>query len=97
MKHNPSFIEEIQGYLSEEFEVEKEFMTPGANLREVLQLDSLDYIDLVVVIESNFAFKVKPEDFNQIISFADFYSYIISRGQSKEPTNAVVMAGQVQG
>jgi acyl carrier protein len=96
MKQNQPIIEKINGFLSEEFEVETSRMLPGANLRQVLELDSLDYIDLVVVVENNFAFKVKPEDFTRIISFQDFYTYIISRTQTKEPTDAV-MAGQVQG
>ena len=47
--------------------------------------DSLDYIDLVVVIENNFSFKVKPEDFTGILTFQDFYDYIISK---VNPTNA---------
>ena len=96
MKQHQPIIEKINGFLSEEFEVETSRMLPGANLRQVLELDSLDYIDLVVVVENNFAFKVKPEDFIRIISFQDFYTYIISRTQTKEPTDAV-MAGQVQG
>ena len=58
-------------------------ITPEANLKEVLELDSLDYIDLVVVIESNFSFKVKPEDFTNIATFQDFYDYIISRVNTK--------------
>ncbi len=80
--------------MSDEFEVDIDRMQPGANIRQVLELDSLDYIDLVVVVENNFSFKVKPEDFIRIITFQDFYTYIISRVQSKEPTDAV-MAGQV--
>jgi acyl carrier protein len=60
-------------------------INPEANLKETLGLDSLDYIDLVVVIESNFAFKVKPEDFTNIITFRDFCDYVISRVNSKEP------------
>ena len=96
MKQNLSLVEKINGFLSEEFEVDESMMLPGANLREVLELDSLDYIDLVVVIENNFSFKVKPEDFIRIISFQDFYSYIISRVQTKEPNDAF-MEGQVQG
>ncbi|HCL82646.1 MAG TPA: acyl carrier protein [Chitinophagaceae bacterium] len=96
MKQDQSIIDKINGFLSEEFEVDTFRMQPGANLRQVLELDSLDYIDLVVVIENNFSFKVKPEDFIRIISFQDFYTYIISRVQSKEPTDAV-MAGQVKG
>jgi len=83
MKNNSEIIERINGFLSEEFEVDAEKITPGANLRQVLELDSLDYIDLVVVIESNFSFKVKPEDFINIISFQDFYDYIVSRVNSK--------------
>ena len=56
-------IEKINEFLVEEFEVDAEKISPEANLKETLGLDSLDYIDLVVVIESNFSFKVKPEDF----------------------------------
>ena len=96
MKQNLPIIDKINGVLSEEFEVNTDRMQPDANIRQVLELDSLDYIDLVVVVENNFSFKVKPEDFIRIITFQDFYTYIISHVQSKEPTDAV-MAGQVQG
>ncbi|HEV3224241.1 MAG TPA: phosphopantetheine-binding protein [Puia sp.] len=96
MKQDLPIIDIINGFLSEEFEVNSDRMQPGANIRQVLELDSLDYIDLVVVVENNFSFKVKPEDFIRIITFQDFYTYIISRVQSKEQTDAV-MAGQVQG
>jgi len=95
MKQYQEIVDKINGFLSEEFEVDKERITPEANLRQVLELDSLDYIDLVVVIENNFSFKVKPEDFTGIISFRDFYGYIVSRVQLKEPIDAV-LAGQIQ-
>ncbi len=96
MKQNQPLIDKINGLLAEEFEVDISLMLPDASLRKILDLDSLDYIDLVVVIENNFSFKVKPEDFIRIISFRDFYTYIISRVQSKEPNDAF-MAGQIQG
>jgi len=76
-------IEKINHFLVEEFEVEPGMITPQANLRETLQLDSLDYIDLVVVIESNFGFKVKAEDFTGITSFQDFYNYVIAKVENK--------------
>jgi acyl carrier protein len=69
-------VEKINQFLVEEFEVEPAKITAEANLRETLELDSLDYIDLVVVIESNFGFKVKPEDFISIATFRDFYDYV---------------------
>jgi acyl carrier protein len=74
-----TIIERINGFLVEEFEVDPAKITPEANLRETLQLDSLDYIDLVVVIESNFGFKVKPEDFVSITTFQSFYDYVANR------------------
>lgn len=77
-------IEKINGFLIEEFETDAEKIVPEANLKETLGLDSLDYIDLVVVIESNFSFKVKPEDFSGIHTFQDFYDYVIARVNSKE-------------
>jgi acyl carrier protein len=72
-------IAKINEFLINEFEVDPEKITPAANLRETLELDSLDYIDLVVVIESNFGFKVKPEDFTNIDTFKSFYDYVIQR------------------
>lgn len=79
-----TIIEKINHFLVEEFEVEQEKITPAANLKETLELDSLDYIDMVVVVESNFGFKVKPEDFTNIESFQDFYDYVIGRVNAKE-------------
>ena len=78
-----TIVEKINGFLVEEFEVEADKITPEANLRETLELDSLDYIDLVVVIEGNFGFKVKPEDFASIVTFQNFYDYVINRVESK--------------
>jgi acyl carrier protein len=69
-------ISKINEFLVEEFEVDAEKIVPTANLRETLELDSLDYVDLVVIIESNFGFKVVAEDFINIHTFQDFYDYV---------------------
>ena len=82
--NNNEIIEKIRKFMIDEFEVEEEKISPDANLKNTLGLDSLDYIDLVVVIESNFAFKVKPEDFVGIITYQDFCDYVISRVNVKE-------------
>lgn len=71
-------------FLVEEFEANPADIAPEANLKSTLDLDSLDYIDMVVVIEDNFGFKVKPEDFQAIITFQDFYNYVTARVQQKE-------------
>jgi acyl carrier protein len=69
-------IETVKQFLSEEFEVDKAAIVPDNNLKETLDLDSLDYVDLVVVIEENFGFKVTAEDFKDIVSFDDFYELV---------------------
>ena len=74
-------IERINTFMVEDFEVEEQAILPGAGLKETLDLDSLDYIDLVVVIEQNFGFKVKPEDFQQMHTIQDFYDYVENRLQ----------------
>lgn len=76
--------EKIIPYLVEEFEIDGSLIKPEANLREVLQLDSLDYVDLVVVIEGNFGFKVKPGDFQNVNTFQDFYIYVENSLNQKE-------------
>jgi len=75
-------IETVKEFLSEEFEVDKAAIIPDNNLKETLDLDSLDYVDLVVVIEENFGFKVTADDFKDIVSFDDFYGLVeIKLGQ----------------
>ena len=81
---NEDIILKINDFLTEEFEVAPGTITPSGNLKETLDLDSLDYIDLVVVVENNFGFKVKPEDFTGVVSFQDFYDYVIRRVNAKE-------------
>ena len=76
-------IEKINGFLIEEFEVDEADIEPSANLKDTLELDSLDFVDLVVIIESNFGFKVVAEDFVDIKTFQDFYDYIIGKVQVK--------------
>jgi acyl carrier protein len=77
-------IEKINYLLVEEFEVDAEKITPEANLKATLELDSLDYIDMVVVLEHHFGFKVKPEDFISIETIQDFYDYTARRIHTKE-------------
>jgi acyl carrier protein len=77
-------IQSINTLLVEEFEVDPGQITPEADLKATLDLDSLDYIDLIAITEANFGCKVKPEDFNNIRTFGDFYNYIIAHVKQKE-------------
>ena len=69
-------IEKIDDFLIDEFEVEEEAIAPGANLKDTLGLDSLDFVDLVVAVESDFGVKLVGEDFVNVITLKDFYDLI---------------------
>ncbi|GGG82969.1 acyl carrier protein [Parapedobacter pyrenivorans] len=66
-------------FLIEEFEVESEIIQPDADLKESLDLDSLDYVDLVVIIESNFGIKLESKDFTNVNTFDNLYDLIGSK------------------
>lgn len=69
--------------LVEEFEVDANVIQPEANFRESLGLDSLDYVDLVVIIESNFGVKLVEADFKPIVTFNDFYMTLENKINAK--------------
>ena len=69
-------VEKINYFLVDEFEVETEDIEPRANLKETLELDSLDFVDLVVAIVANFGVKLTGEDFLNVITLQDFYDLI---------------------
>lgn len=78
-------VQRINHFLVEDFEVDAAAIAPEATLKETLDLDSLDYIDLIVAIEKNFSIKVKPEDFQTMQTIQDFYNYINNRLNPKIP------------
>lgn len=69
-------LNKINEILIDEFEVEADIITPNANLKDTLGLDSLDYVDLVVTIESNFGVKLGEADFVGVKTFQDFYNVL---------------------
>ncbi|HLU51732.1 MAG TPA: phosphopantetheine-binding protein [Flavobacteriaceae bacterium] len=77
-------IKTANTFLVEEFEVDKSTLLPEANLRETLGLDSLDYVDLVVIIESHFGVKLGEQDFVGLVTFDDFYTCIENKMESKK-------------
>lgn len=71
-----AIIEKVKDFLIDEFEVDGDDIQADANLKITLGLDSLDYVDLVVSIESNFGVKLVEADFVGIEVFQDFYDLI---------------------
>jgi acyl carrier protein len=72
-------IEKVNEFLMEEFEADAADIVADVDMHEALDLDSLDYVDLVVLIDENFGVKTTSEDFQTITTFDDFYNFIVTR------------------
>lgn len=72
-------INKVNEVLSEEFEADVADMQPDASLMGVLDLDSLDMVDVVVLVEKNFGYVMKKEDFVSVKTFADFYDFLCNK------------------
>ncbi len=73
---NEDIKQKLNEILIEEFEVDEEVIQPQAPLSVSLDLDSLDYVDLVVLIEANFGVKLGEADFAGMVTFEDFYRVV---------------------
>lgn len=68
--------EKVKAFLIDELEVEEEKIAPEALLKEDIGIDSLDFVDIVVIVERTFGFKIKPEEMASVKTLNDFCDYI---------------------
>lgn len=69
--------------LAEEFELDESSMTPEANLYEDLELDSLDAVDMVIVLENAFGCRLRDEEaIRSIRTLNDLYTFIIKKKEA---------------
>jgi acyl carrier protein len=71
-------IAKVNSVLAEEFEVEESVITPEANVKNTLALDSLSLVDLVALIQYTYKIKIPAEDLPKIQTFNNLYDYIES-------------------
>jgi acyl carrier protein len=66
----------VNDFLISEIELEEELIKDDALLKEDLDIDSLDFVDIVVIVEQKFGFKIKPEEMSKVRTLSQFYDYI---------------------
>jgi acyl carrier protein len=72
-------IEKVNKFLIEEFEIEEDLIVPDANLRDDLDIESLDFVDIAVEIEKEFNFKLNGEEMVNVRTLDNLYDYILSK------------------
>jgi acyl carrier protein len=70
-------IAKVNEFMVEEFELEEGRLLPHSNLRDDLEIESLDFVDIAVEIEKKFGFKIKGEEMINVKTLGDLYNYII--------------------
>ena len=71
--------EKVRNFLIEDLEIDEEKITDDAKLKDDMGIDSLDFVDIVVIVEKNFGFKIKPEEIAGVTTLHEFCDYIESK------------------
>jgi acyl carrier protein len=78
-------IDLINTTLANEFELNIDDMLPGAILKDDLGLDSLDRVDMVIVLERAFNFKIREEEaIREIYTLRDIHNFVINKKRELE-------------
>ncbi len=68
--------EKVREFLIDDLEIDEEKIAADAQLKEDLGIDSLDFVDIVVIVEKKFGFKIKPEEMANVKTLSQFMDYI---------------------
>ena len=71
--------EKVKAFLVEELEIDEAKIADDARLKEDLGIDSLEVVDVIVLVEQEFGFKMSREDFKDIRTYGDFCQFIADR------------------
>jgi acyl carrier protein len=78
MMSDKELRQKVVEVLAEEFELDPEEMVPEATLYDDLGLDSLDAVDMVVVLEKAFKMKLSDEKaLRSIRTMEDLFQFLI--------------------
>jgi len=72
----------VNDFLIDEFELEGEQLMPQALMKEDLDIESLDFVDIAVIIERDFGLKVTSEEMIKIKKLEDLYNFILEHSKN---------------
>ena len=71
--------EKVRAFLIDDLEIDEDKIKDDPKLKDDMCIDSLDFVDIVVIVEKNFGFKIKPEEMKGITTLKEFCDYIESK------------------
>ena len=70
--------EKVNAFLVEKLEIDKEQITPEAELKRDLGMTSLDAVETMLFIKRNFRFMPQNDDVKSFITLDDIYEYVLT-------------------
>ena len=68
--------QKVKDFLVSEFEIDEALIKPEARLREDIGIDSLDFVDIIVIVDREFGFRIVTEELKGVVTLEDFCHYI---------------------
>lgn len=68
--------EKVNNLFIEDFEIEETLIKPEAHLKNDLGIDSLDFVDIVAIIDREFGFKPVLQELKEIATLNNLYLFI---------------------
>ena len=70
--------QKINAILAEEFEIDSDLLEPQSSIRDDLALDSLDAVDLTVMLEEQAGIQVEAKAFADLKTLGDIHKLVES-------------------
>ncbi len=68
--------EKVTSFLVWALEIDEPKIKDDARLKEDLGIDSLEVVDVIVLVDQEFGFKMRPEQFKDLKTYGEFCHFI---------------------
>ncbi|MGD0583271.1 MAG: phosphopantetheine-binding protein [Bacteroidales bacterium] len=78
-----TIVKTINNLLVKEFELDESAIVPNAHLKDDLGLESLDFVDIAVIVKKEYGITLKGTEVSSIRTMNDLYDYIYNYTQNR--------------
>lgn len=68
--------EKVKTFLLDDMEIDEDKLYDDSRLKEDMGIDSLDFVDIVVIVDKYFGFKIQPDEMEGVKTLRQFVDYI---------------------